>query len=99
MPLIQRARTVTGRIVQTVGVIIWLGCGLAIFILIFGIMADALGIWAWLAVLLFPVLFVFAPLIHWLITGICPLYIFILWAGGLVGVLIFYLGSRIKGEE
>jgi len=100
MPLIPKARTVTGRIVQAIGIIIYLGCGLAMAILIFGIIADALGTWvAVLAFIFFPVLFTIAPLIHWLITGTCPLLIFILWAVGLfVGGPIFYLGSRIKGD-
>ena len=85
---------------QIIGGILWLGCGLAICIQTFGIIADALGEWvAIIAFIFFPVLFTFAPLIHWLITGIVPLHILILWLVTLVAIVIVYLGSRIKGEE
>jgi len=98
--LIRKARTGTGRFVQIIGWLLWLGCGLAICILTFGIIADALGEWvAIIAFIFFPVLFTFAPLIHWLITGIVPLHIFILWLVSLVGMVMVYAGSRIRGEE
>ncbi len=64
------------------------------------IIADAAGTWvAVIGFIFFPVLFGLAPLIHWLITGTFPLLYLILWLVGWGATLIFYLGSRIKGEE
>jgi len=98
--LLQKARTGTGCFVQIVGGVLWLGCGLATTLLIFGIIADAVGTWvAVIAFIFFPVLFGLAPLIHWLITGAFPLLLLILWLVGWGAALIYYLGSRIRGEE
>lgn len=95
-----KARTGAGCAVQIIGVILWLGCGFATCVLIFGIIADVAGTWvAVIGFIFFPVLFGLAPLIHWLITGTSPLLYIILWLVGWGGMLIFYLGSRIKGEE
>ena len=97
---IQKARTGVGCIVQIIAGILWLGCALATTILIFTMIADAAGTWvAIIGFIFFPVLFGLAPLIHWLITGTFPLLYLILWLVGWGGMLIFYLGSRIKGEE
>ena len=99
-PSIQRARTRAGCVVQIIAGILWLGCGLVTTVLIFGIIADAAGTWvAVIGFIFFPVLFGLAPLIHWLITGTFPLLYLILWLVGWGAMLIFYLGSRIKGEE
>ena len=97
---IRKARTRAGCVVQIIAGILWLGCGLATNILIFGMIADAAGTWvAIIGFIFFPVLFGFAPLIHWLITGTFPLLYLILWLVGWGAALIYYLGSRIKGEE
>jgi hypothetical protein len=86
--------------VQVVAGILWLGCGLATAILIFSMIANAAGTWvAIIGFVFFPVLFGLAPLIYWLITGAFPLLYLILWLVGWGAMLIFYLGSRIKGEE
>ena len=85
---------------QIIAGILWLGCALATTILIFTMIADAAGTWvAIIGFIFFPVLFGLAPLIHWLITGTFPLLYLILWLAGWGGMLIFYLGSRIKGEQ
>ena len=97
---IRKARTRVGCAVQIIGLILWLGCGFATCVLIFGIIADAAGTWvAVIGFIFFPFLFGLAPLIHWLITGTFPLLYFILWLVGWGAMLIAYLGSRIKGEE
>lgn len=97
---VRKARTGVGRSFQVMGCIVWLGCGLATAVLIYGMIADAAG--AWVAVvgfIFFPVLFGFAPLIQWLITGAFPLLFLILWLVGWGAMLVFHLGSRIKGEQ
>jgi len=100
MPFIQKARTGTGRIVKIIGYLVWLGCGLYIFICEVRIINDASGFGlGFLAFLLFPIVYSFAPFIGWLITGIFPLGIFIFWLISWVGRVIIYAGSRISGEE
>ena len=100
MPLIQKARTGTGCFIQILGGILWLGCGLYIMIWEFNVIADALSILvAVIAVFLFPVLFVFAVPIAWILTGTFPLMILILWLLSLVGMWIMGAGASIKGEK
>ena len=97
---IRKARTSTGSIFQIVGFVVWLGCGFATCVLIYGMIADAAGTWiATIGFIFFPVLFALAPLIHWLITGAFPLLYLILWLVGWGGILVVHLGSRIKGED
>ena len=96
----KRARTRGGCAVQIIGGILWLGSGLASCILISGMIADAVGTWvAVIGFIFFPVLFALTPLIYWLITGAFPWLYLILWLAGWGGALVYYLGSRIKGEE
>jgi len=96
----RRARTGVSRFVQLIGFIIWLGCGLATCVLIFGLIADAVGTWlAVIGFIFFPALFGLAPLIYWIITGTFPLLYLILWLAGWGAMLIVLLGSRITGEE
>ena len=96
----RKARTGVGRFIQIVGFIIWLGCGFATCVLIFGLIADAAGTWvAVVGFIFFPALFGLAPLIYWLITGTFPLLYLILWLVGWGAMLIILLGIRVKGEQ
>ena len=98
--LIRKARTGVGRFVQVLGFIVWLGCGIATCVFIFGTIADAAGTWvAVIGFVFFPFLFGLAPLVHWLITGTFPLLYFILWGIGWGAMLIVFLGGRITGED
>jgi len=99
-PSIQKAKTRAGCVLQIIAGIIWFGCGLATNIFIFGLIAGAAGTWvAVIGFVFFPVLYGFAPLIHWLITGTFPLLYLVIWLVGWGAALIFYLGSRLTGEE
>ncbi|MFC1967128.1 hypothetical protein ACFLV2_00570 [Chloroflexota bacterium] len=99
-PPIQRAKSGIGYFVQIVGGILWLGCGLYIMIYEIGVINDAFGFWlAALAFVLFPIVYAFAFFIDWIVTGTFPIDIFVLWLLSLVGMVITYAGSRIRGEE
>lgn len=64
MSLFQKTKTSTGTFVQILGYLIWLGCGLYIFIYELGVIYDAFGFWlAALAFLFFPFVYGFAFLI------------------------------------
>ena len=96
----RKARTGIGRIIQIIGFIIWLGCGFATCVLIFGLIADAAGTWvAVIGFIFFPALFGLAPIIYWIITGTFPLLYLILWLVGWGAMLMVYLGSRVTGED
>ena len=100
MPLIQKPRTAIGYFVQTIGWILWLGCGLAGFFWSWRIIADAVSGWvAFIAFILFPVVFAFAPLIAWFITGIFPLGIFILWLVSWVGGTLVVAGASMRKAQ
>ncbi|MDD4876549.1 MAG: hypothetical protein PHQ86_05435 [Dehalococcoidales bacterium] len=99
MPFVQKARTGAGRFVQIMGWVIWLGSGLYIFVYQLGVIYDAFGFWlAALSFILAPIVYLFAPFIDWITTGIFPLGIFILWLVSLAGGLLIVAGSRIRGE-
>ena len=100
MPLIQRARTTSGRFVQILGWILWLGCGFYVAFWQWGIIADAFGWWVGLlALIFFPVAFAAAVPIAWFTTGTFPLHILILWLLSFGGAAMTYAGRRMKGEE
>jgi len=100
MPLIQKARTGTGYFVQTIGYLLWLGCGLYIMFYEIWVIYDAFGFWlAALAFLFFPIVYVFAFFIDWFITGIFPLGIFILWLVSWVGIAIVAAGASIREAQ
>ena len=99
LSMFQKSRTRAGLVLQILGYLIWLGCGIYIFIYSIIVIYDAFGFWlATLSFILFPIVYAFAFFIDWIITGIFPLTIFILWIISLVGMGIIALGSSIKGE-
>ena len=100
MPLIQKVRIGTSNFVQTIGWLLWLGCGLYIMFYQIGVIYDAFGFWlAALAFLLFPIVYLFAFFIDWFITGIFPLGIFLLWLVSWVGMVIVAAGASIREAQ
>lgn len=100
VPLIQRTRTATGRFVKILGWILWLGCGLFIFIWSLDVFFDAFG--TWITILLFvfyPVAFVAAIPIAWFRTGTFPLHILIPYLLTYAGPALIYAGRRMRREE
>jgi CheY-like chemotaxis protein len=61
---VQEARMGTGRFIQIIGWVVWLGCGLYIILYLISVIYGTFGFWlATLAFLVFPIAFVFAPFI------------------------------------
>lgn len=100
MGFIRKARTGTGCLVQTIGGIIFIGSGLAVFIWELYVLFTAFGAWTILIALLFaPITYLAAIFIVWFSTGVFPVIVLILWLVSWIGGGIIYVGSRISGED
>lgn len=99
MGLLSKAKTGTGRLVQIVGGLLFIGSGLVVFIWELNALFTAFGAWTILVALLFaPITYFAAIFIVWFSTGIFPIIVLVLWLVSWLGAGIFYLGGRITGE-
>lgn len=100
MPLIEKARTGTGCVIQTIGLILWIGSGLVVSIWALYVLFNTFGAWTIIiGLMLFPLVYFAAVLIVWFSTGIFPVIVLILWITSWIGVGIVYVGSLVRGEE
>ena len=100
MGIFQKARTGTGCLIQAIGGIIWLGSGLVVTIWAIYVLFTTYGVWTIIiCLLLFPIVYFAAVLIVWFTTGIFPVIALILWLASWLGAGIFFIGSRISGED
>ena len=100
MGLIKKARTGTGRFIQVIGVIIFIGTGLAAFIWELWALSIAFGAWTIIVALLFaPITYLAAIFIVWFSTGVFPIIVLILWLASWFGVGILFLGGRVSGDN
>lgn len=82
------------KIVRVVGIIMFLGSGLFMFIFWFVAMTKWLGfLGSVLAVLIAPGLVIF-PIIFWIVEGFFPVTYFAIWGLGLLGGIVFGLCSE-----
>ena len=100
MGFISKARTGTGRFVQIIGWIIFIGTGLTTFIWELSALYIAFGGWALIVALLFaPVTYFAAVIIVWVATGAFPVIVLILWLASLLGMGLVALGGKVGGED
>lgn len=100
MGFIKKARTGTGRSIQVIGWIIFIGTGLATFIWELTALYSAFGAWTILVALLFtPITYLAAVIIVWIATGAFPIIVLILWLASWLGMGTVAIGSRIGGED
>jgi len=77
-----------------IGMILWIGSGLAMFFFWFVAMNAWLGIiGAFLAFILCPGIVIF-PIVFWIIEGVFPVTYFLLWGVGLLGVVIAAISNK-----
>ncbi len=82
------------RILRVVGMIMWIGAGIFMFIFWFAAMSNWLGCFgSFLAILIAPGLVIF-PIIFWIVEGVFPVTYFAIWGLGLVGMIIYGLSSE-----
>ncbi len=100
MELISKARTGTGRFIQVIGVLLWAGCGLLMFIWTLYVLFPIFGIWTiFVGLLLAPVTYVASILIIWFSTGIFPLFLLAPYIASFFGIAMIALGGAISGED
>lgn len=97
---IRKARTGVGCFVQTIGGILWLGCGLLMFIWTLYVLFSTFGIWTiFVGLLLAPITYVASIFIIWFSTGIFPMILLIPYLLSFIGMVIISLGGKISGED
>jgi len=78
---------------KVIGFIIWIGSGILMFIFWFMAMSKWLGLFgSILAIVLAPGIVIF-PFLFWLLEGIFPVFYFVMWGTGIVGVVIATLSG------
>jgi hypothetical protein len=100
MSFIKKARTGTGRFIQVVGGVLWLGCGLLMFIWTLYVLFSTFGIWTiFVGVLFAPITYIASIFIVWFTTGIFPWILLIPYIISFIGMGIIGLGSKISGDD
>lgn len=73
---------------MTIGMILYIGTGILMFIFWLAAMSKWLGILGIiLAIVIAPGLVVF-PIVFWIVEGVFPVFYFIMWGIGIVGLII-----------
>ena len=100
MGFIDKARTGTGRFIQIIGWVIFIGTGLATFIWELWALSIAFGAWTIIVAFLFaPITYFAAVVIVWVATGSFPVIVLILWLASWVGMGTVFLGGKVGGED
>jgi len=100
MGLIKKARTGVGRAIQIIGMILWLGTGLVVFIWTLYVLFSVFGIWTIFVGLIFaPITYIASIFIVWFSTGIFPLIMLIPYVASWLGIGIIAIGGAISGED
>ena len=88
-----------GGLLKGVGIFIYLGAGLVMFLSYVVFLGQWLGFFGYaLAIIISPGLAIF-PAIVWIKTGIFPSGYFLIWAIGLFGGSLFYWLGSIGRKE
>lgn len=86
------------RLIGTViGYTMWVISGILMFIFWFTAMFKWLGVFGAILACLFPPALTLFPIIFWIVEGVFPIYYFIIWIIGIIGVIISAF-SNIKSD-
>ena len=81
---------------KIIGMILWIGAGILMFIFWLMAMSKWLGfLGTILAFILAPGLVIF-PIVFWIVEGVFPAFYFIVWGIGIVGMIIG--GASMKDD-
>lgn len=79
---------------KIIGMILWIGTGILMFIFWLIAMSKWLGLLGTiLAFILAPGLVIF-PIVFWIVEGVFPTFYFFVWGIGIVGLIIAGLSSK-----
>ena len=100
MSLFSKARTGTGCLIQVIGVILWGGCGLLMFVWTLYVLFSTFGVWAiFVGLFLAPVTYVASIFIIWFSTGVFPLILLAPYLVSFAGMAIAAAGGAIAGDD
>jgi len=100
MGLISKARTGTGRVIQIIGMLLWGGCGLLMFIWTLYVLFSTFGIWTiFVGFFLAPVTYLASIFIIWFSTGIFPVFLLVPYIASFFGLALVAIGGAISGED
>lgn len=78
---------------KIIGFLIWIGAGILMFIFWLSAMSNWLGfLGVILSFVLSPGLVIF-PIVFWIVEGVFPVFYFIVWGIGIVGLIITGVSS------
>jgi len=98
--LVSKARTGTGRFIQVIGGILWIGCGLLMFVWTLYVLFATFGVWTIFVGLIFaPVTYVASIFIIWFSTGVFPVILLAPYLGSFGGLVLFAVGGAISGDD
>jgi hypothetical protein len=79
---------------KIIGMILWIGAGILMFIFWLTAMSKWLGFFGtMLAFVLSPGLVIF-PIVFWLVERVFPTFYFIVWGIGIVGLIIVGISTK-----
>jgi hypothetical protein len=79
---------------KIIGYPLWIGAGILMFIFWLMAMSSWLGFFGtFLAFVLAPGFFLL-PIVFWIVEGVFPIFYFILWGIGMVGMIIVNVSSN-----
>jgi len=97
---ITKARTGLGCTVQVIGGILWVGCGILMFIWALYALFSIFGLWAiFLGFILLPITYAASIFIIWFSTGEFPWILLIPYISSWVGMILMGVGASIHGDE
>ena len=73
---------------KIIGYIMWIVSGLLIFIFWFAAMHNWLGFLGVILAFVFSPGLVVFPLIFWIVEGVFPVFYFVIWGIGIIGLII-----------
>jgi len=100
MSLLSKAKTGTGRSIQVIGFILWLGAGLVTFVWTLYVLFAVFGIWTiFVGLILAPVTYVASIFIVWFSTQQFPLIMLVPYILSFVGMIMVALGGSLAGDD
>lgn len=97
---ISKARTGLSCTIQIIGGILWLGCGLLMFVWALNTLFTAFGVWTiFVGLILFPVTYAASIFIIWFSTGKFPFIWLVPYILSWVGMYMMMLGGLVKGKD
>jgi len=100
MGFISKAKTGFGRFLQVIGGILWIGCGLLMFVWTLYVLFETFGVWTIFVGLIFaPVTYIASIFIIWFSTGDFPIILLAPYLISFVGIALMAFGGNISGED